>query len=151
MFRGFDELNMDSKGRIGVPTRYHDRVAVACQGKFVITVDVTEKCLVMYPQPEWETIEAGLARLPVSNPNSAKIKRRLIGYATEVAMDASGRLLISPELRAFAGLEKAIVLTGQGKKCEIWDKQAWEDLQAGMEAVDFSAPDLAAALDNLAL
>ena len=105
----------------------------------------------MYPLPEWEVIEAGLAKLPVSNPNSSKIKRRLIGYATEVNLDGTGRLLLSPELRAFAGLEKAIVLTGQGKKCEIWGKQAWDKLQAETGQADFSAPELASALDSLAL
>ena len=142
---------MDAKGRIGLPTRYHERVLAACQGKFVVTVDLTESCLVMYPLPEWEVIEAGLAKLPVSNPNSSKIKRRLIGYATEVNLDGTGRLLLSPELRAFAGLEKAIVLTGQGKKCEIWGKQAWDKRQAETGQADFSAPELASALDSLAL
>jgi MraZ protein len=151
VFRGYDELNMDAKGRIGLPTRYHERVSVACQGKFVITVGLTENCLVMYALPEWEKIEEGLKTLPVSNPNSAKIKRRLIGYATEVNMDATGRLLLSPELRAFAGLGKAIVLTGQGNKCEVWDKQAWDTLQAETGQADFSAPELASALDSLAL
>ncbi len=151
MFRGYDELNMDAKGRIGLPTRYHERVLAACHGKFVITVDLKESCLVMYPLPDWEVIEAGLNKLPATNPNSPKIKRRLIGHATEVTLDATGRLLISPELRAFAGLEKAIVLAGQGKKCEIWDKQAWDTLQAETGEADFSAPELAAAIDNLAL
>lgn len=151
MFRGYDELNMDAKGRIGLPTRYHERVLDGCQGRFVITVDLREKCLALYPLPEWEAIEAGLNRLPASNPDSAKIKRRLIGHATEVSMDATGRLLVSPELRTFAGLEKAVVLAGQGKKCEIWDKQAWDALQAETEAADLSAPALAAAIDSLAL
>lgn len=151
MFRGYDELNMDAKGRIGLPTRYHERVLAGCQGKFVVTVDLRERCLVLYPLPEWEQIEAGLNRLPASNPESARLKRRLIGYATEVNMDATGRLLLSPELRAFAGLEKAVVLAGQGKKCEIWDKTSWDALQAEVHETDFSSPELAAAIDNLAL
>lgn len=151
MFRGFDELNMDAKGRIGLPTRYHERVLAECQGKFVVTVDIREKCLVLYPLPEWELIEAKLDELPSSQPAFAMLKRRLIGYATEASLDASGRLLLSPELRTFAGLEKAVVLAGQGKKCEIWDKQAWDAMQAQAMAADFSAPDLAAAIDQLAL
>lgn len=142
---------MDAKGRIGLPTRYHSRVLAGCQGHFVITVDLREKCLALYPLNEWETIEAGLNRLPGSDPESARIKRRIIGHATEVSMDASGRVLLSPELRKFAGLEKAVVLAGQGKKCEIWDKQAWDALQAQTEEIDISSPALSAALDNLAL
>lgn len=151
MFRGYDELNMDAKGRIGLPTRYHERVRAVCQGAFVITVDLREHCLALYPLNEWETIEAGLNKLPVSDPQSARIKRRLLGYATEVTLDASGRLLLSPELRKFAGLEKSVVLAGQGNKCEIWDKQAWDALQAQTEEIDISSVALSAALDNLAL
>jgi MraZ protein len=142
---------MDAKGRIGLPTRYHERVLAACHGKFVVTVDLRERCLALYPLPEWEAIEAGLNRLPASNPQSASLKRRLIGHATEVGMDATGRLLLSPELRAFAGLEKNVVLAGQGKKCEVWDKQAWDALQSQVVETDFSAPGLAAAIDSLAL
>lgn len=151
MFRGFDELNMDAKGRIGLPTRYHERVFADCQGQFVVTVDIRENCLVLYPLPEWEAIEAKLDQLPSSLPASAMLKRRLIGYATEINMDATGRLLLSPELRTFAGLEKSVVLAGQGKKCEVWSKQAWDAMQAKAMATDFSAPDLASAIDHLAL
>ena len=151
MFRGFDELNMDAKGRIGLPTRYQERVLADCQGKFVVTVDIRESCLVLYPLPEWEAIEAKLDQLPSSQPAYAMLKRRLIGYATEVNIDATGRLLLSPELRSFAGLEKSVVLAGQGKKCEVWNKQAWDAMQAQAMSADFSAPDLATAIDHLAL
>lgn len=151
MFRGFDELNMDAKGRIGLPTRYHERVFAECQGQFVVTVDIRENCLVVYPLPEWEAIEARLDQLPSSQSASAMLKRRLIGYATEINIDAAGRLLLSPELRAFAGLEKSVVLAGQGKKCEVWSKQAWDAMQAKAMATDFSTPDLASAIDLLAL
>lgn len=151
MFLGYDEINMDAKGRIGLPTRYHDRVSVACDGKFVVTVDIRENCLVLYPLPQWNDLAQGLTKLPSTDPNSAKIKRRLIGYATEVSMDGSGRLLLSPELRRFAGLEKAVVLTGQGNKCEIWDKAAWDKNQAEMGEIDLSSPELANVLNNLAL
>jgi MraZ protein len=142
---------MDAKGRIGLPTRYHERVLADCQGQFVATVDIRESCLVIYPLAEWEAIEAKLDQLPTSKPEFAQLKRRLIGYATEINLDASGRLLLSPELRNFAGLEKTVVLAGQGKKCELWSKQAWDAIQAQSLAADFSAPDLANAIDNLAL
>lgn len=151
MFRGYDELTMDAKGRIGLPTRYHDRVLAECQGKFVLTVDLREACLVLYPLTEWEQIEARFNALPGSNPAVAQIKRRILGYATEVSLDGAGRFLISPELRQFARLEKAVVLTGQGKKCEIWQKSAWDLMQAELLAADFSAAELSQAIDSLAL
>jgi MraZ protein len=142
---------MDAKGRIGLPTRYHERVLAENQGRFVATVDIREKCLVLYPLNEWESVEARFNNLPSSNAALAVLKRRIIGYATDVSLDSAGRLLLSPELRTFAGLEKAVVLAGQGKKCEIWNKSAWDAMQAQAMAADFSAPDLASAIDTLAL
>lgn len=151
MFRGYDELTMDAKGRIGLPSRYHDRVLAECQGRFVLTVDLREPCLVLYPLTEWEDIEARFNALPGANPQIALLKRRILGYATEISLDSAGRFLVSPELRQFAGLDRAVVLTGQGKKCEIWHKAAWDALQAQILAADFSAAELAQAIDTLAL
>ena len=151
MFRGYDELNMDAKGRIGLPTRYHERVMAECQGRFVLTVDIRERCLVLYPLPEWEIIEARLDALPSSIAPLAMLKRRLMGYATEINLDSAGRFLVSPELRKFALFEKAVVLAGQGKKCEIWHKPTWDALQAELLNADFSAAELAQAIDTLAL
>ena len=141
---------MDAKGRIGLPTRYHADALADCQGKFVITVDLYTTCLALYPLPEWEEIEARLNGLP-STQDFAMVKRRLIGYATDTNMDATGRLLISPELRAFAGLEKSVVLVGQGKKCEIWDKEAWDATQAQDMSAVFADPERVALIGGLGL
>ena len=151
MFRGYDELTMDAKGRIGLPTRYHERVQAECQGKFVLTVDIRESCLVLYPLNEWEAIEARFNSLPTSSAAMTQLKRRILGYATEINLDSAGRFLVSPELRQFAHLDKSVVLAGQGKKCEIWHKPSWDALQADLLNADFSAAELAQAIDSLAL
>ncbi len=151
VFRGFDSLNMDSKGRLALPGRYHERVEERCQGRFVVTVDLHEACLVIYPLPEWELIEKAFNALPGSDKTLALLRRRIVGYATEIQMDNSGRLLISPELREFAALEKEVVLAGQGKKCELWNRSAWEAINAKALSADFSSAQLAQAIDSLAL
>lgn len=151
MFRGYDELTMDAKGRIGLPARYHERVMTESQGKFVLTVDIRESCLVLYPLTEWEQIELRFNALPTSSAAMTQLKRRILGYATEVSLDSAGRFLVSPELRQFARLDKAVVVAGQGKKCEIWHKPAWDALQAELLTADFSAAELAQAIDTLAL
>ncbi len=151
MFRGYDELNMDAKGRVGLPSRYHQRVEQGCEGRFVLTVDLRESCLALYPLPEWEKIEAQFNALPSSDPSLALLKRRILGYATELQLDSAHRLLISPELRQFAHLDKCVVLAGQGKKCELWDKAAWDAMSAKAQEADFSAAHLAQAIDRLAL
>jgi MraZ protein len=52
-------------------------------------------------------------------------KRLLVGFAEEVELDAVGRVLISPELRTFAALEKRVMMVGQGSHFEIWSLEAW--------------------------
>jgi MraZ protein len=51
----------------------------------------------------------------------------MVGYATEVDMDGSGRILVSKELREFASLDKQAMLIGQGNKFELWDEATWNE------------------------
>jgi MraZ protein len=54
------------------------------------------------------------------------VQRLLVGFAKDVEMDAAGRVLIPPELRRFASLQKQVALVGQGSHFEIWSAEAWE-------------------------
>jgi MraZ protein len=60
------------------------------------------------------------------DPQTSLWKRLLVGFAEEVELDASGRLLISPELRKFAGLDRQAMMVGQGSHFEIWSQEAWD-------------------------
>lgn len=126
MFRGVTELNLDAKGRIAMPTRYRERLLDRCAGHMVITIDIAEKCLAIYPLPEWEEIQQKLDALSSFNPKTAMVKRLLMGNATDVEMDGNGRLLIPTKLRKHANLTKKAVMTGQGKKFELWDEESWD-------------------------
>ncbi|MDH3613605.1 MAG: division/cell wall cluster transcriptional repressor MraZ [Gammaproteobacteria bacterium] len=124
MFRGATKVSLDAKGRMAIPTRYRERLASRCDGEIVMTVD-RDHCLLIYPLPDWEELERKLVRLPSMHKVARRIVRIMVGYATEVDMDASGRILVSQELRDFAGLAKQAVLIGQGNKFELWDEETW--------------------------
>lgn len=124
MFRGVNSINLDPKGRVAIPTRYRSELQESCEGQLVLTVD-RDKCLLLYPLPEWEVIERKLVSLPALNPQARRLQRLLIGHATECEMDAQGRVLVSEPLRKFAGLDKRVVLIGQGNKFEVWDEDVW--------------------------
>lgn len=126
MFRGINSVNLDAKGRFAIPTRYRDQLAADCLNKLVMTIDTEERCLLLYPAPSWEEIEAKLSQLPSFNVGARRIQRLLVGHATEVECDGTGRLLVPPLLREYASLDKEIILLGQGKKFEIWDEKAWQ-------------------------
>jgi transcriptional regulator MraZ len=126
MFRGIAAINLDSKGRFAVPTRYRQHLQETCNGQLVLTIDTEAQCCLLYPLPEWEVIESKLQSLPSFNPSARRIQRLLIGHATELELDSNGRLLIPTLLRDYAALEKRVMLVGQGKKFELWDEQQWE-------------------------
>src|SRR3989344_2525408 len=105
MFRGVNNLALDSKGRLAIPVRYRDTLARHCNGQMVLTVD-RDHCLLLYPLPEWEEIERKLVKLPSLSKPARRLQRLLIGHATECELDAAGRILLAPPLREFASLVK---------------------------------------------
>jgi MraZ protein len=146
VFRGINGINIDAKGRMVMPTRYRERLERDNQPVVVLTIDTDERCLLLYPLHEWEEIEKKLASLPSFNPAARRIQRLLIGHATDVEMDAQGRILLPPLLRDYAGLNKQAVLVGQGKKFEIWDQAHWDEqrgrwLQEESDADETTLPD----------
>ncbi|OGI42891.1 MAG: cell division/cell wall cluster transcriptional repressor MraZ [Candidatus Muproteobacteria bacterium RIFCSPHIGHO2_01_FULL_65_16] len=150
MFRGVNALNLDSKGRLAIPTRYRDGLVRHCNGQMVLTVD-RDHCLLLYPLPDWEEIERKLVRLPGFNKQARRLQRLLIGHATECELDANGRILLPPPLREFANLLKAVVLIGQGNKFEIWNEDAWNARRAEWLMVGEEEGKLPPDLESLSL
>lgn len=131
MFNGFSSVNMDAKGRMALPTRYRDTIMEHCNGNLVATIDISDKCLLLYLKPEWQVIEQKISALSGFNKNNRRIQRLILGHAAELEMDSNGRILLPPPLRTFAGLDKKVALVGQGRKFEIWDEATWEESRIG--------------------
>jgi MraZ protein len=94
------------------------------KSKVIITAD-KDKCLLIYTQNSWSIIEKKLSELPSYNKEARFIQRLLIGYATESEIDSQGRFLIPNPLREYAGIQKKIILLGQGNKFELWSENIW--------------------------
>ena len=150
-FRGINNISVDTKGRMAMPARYRERLLESCGGRLVVTVD-RDGCLLVYPLPEWEIIENKLIALPSLNKQARLLQRLIIGHATELEMDAQGRILLPAMLRDYAGLQKKAVLIGQGKKLEIWDEDSWNESQEEwLAAVQSDDGELPLALEELSL
>jgi MraZ protein len=150
LFRGGSTVNLDAKGRLAFPTRYRADLLERCEGRVVLTVH-DDRCLLMYPQPEWDEIERKLVRLPNQNKRTRTLQRMLLGHATELEMDRNGRILIPPRLREFAGLDKRVVLAGLGNKFEIWNEEAWEKNCGDWVAEDDDEATMPDSLESLTL
>ena len=125
MFRGIAALNIDTKGRLGIPRRYRDNLS-GDTSEVVLTIDPNETCLLLYPLSAWEVIEQKISALPSFDAQSRRLQRLLIGHATDIEIDTQGRILLPSLLRDYASLEKESVLVGQGKKFELWDALKWQ-------------------------
>lgn len=150
MFRGANKLTLDAKGRMVMPTRYRERLQERCGGKLVVTVD-KDQCLLVYPIPDWEEIERKVMKLPSFNERARWLQRIMVGYATELDLDAQGRVLLPPNLREFASLTRDALLVGQGLRFELWDEEKWNQRRDEWLANEKSATDLSADLEALSL
>jgi MraZ protein len=136
LFTGNATVNLDEKGRFAIPTRYREQVQNSCDCQLIATVAVNERgngldgCLWIYPLPAWEELQNTIIKLSDLNKKAVKLKRFLIGNASECVMDSQGRLLLPDLLRKFANLDKKMVLVGQLNRFELWNEDAWNREQA---------------------
>ncbi|MEX9947590.1 division/cell wall cluster transcriptional repressor MraZ [Providencia alcalifaciens] len=152
MFRGATLVNLDSKGRLTVPTRYRGMLSEESKGQMVCTIDLHQPCLLLYTLPEWEIIEEKLSKLSTMNPAERRVQRLLLGHASECQIDNAGRLLLASTLRQHAGLTKEVMLVGQINKFEIWDEQVWyQQVETDIAAERLADEPLSARLQDLSL
>jgi len=144
MFRGISNLNVDSKGRLAIPSRYRESVQLSSSGQMIVTVDHTDNCLLIYAMNEWITVEKTLMQLPNMNRSVRNMQRLVLGHASEVDLDSQGRIMLSAPLREYANIDKPVVLVGQANKFELWDEGTWlnqrnvwiSEAQASLETDD---------------
>jgi MraZ protein len=151
MFRGANKVMLDSKGRLAMPTRYRERIVERSNGRLVATVDRSDRCLLIYPLPEWEEIELKLRRLPTLNAAARRLQRLMIGHASDLELDNSGRILLPPSLREYASLSRAAMLIGQGNRFELWDEAHWNEQREQWLQVDETTEALPPELETLSL
>jgi MraZ protein len=133
---------------MAVPTRAREPLTQGGTVKLVLTAH-PDACLLLYPGPAWEPIRTKVMSFPSLDRQASLWKRLLVGFAQEVEPDSAGRLLIPPELREFAHIERQVMLVGQGSHFEIWDLETWntqlEALRSG------GSPTLPPGMENFSL
>jgi MraZ protein len=123
VFFGETAINLDAKGRLAVPMRYRDDLKEQCGNRLVLTYSAFDSgVLWLYLEEAWQRVRDEVMELPSLNPSHRALQRRLVGSATAVEPDGSGRILLPSSLREFTGLEKRVVLLGMGSRFEIWNE-----------------------------
>ncbi len=119
------ECSLDGKGRLMFPAGLRKQLGPK-EDRFVINRSIFETCLILYPWDEWEDITKQLNKLNRFDRKNDRFIRKFRNGATEIELDASGRMLVPKRLKEFAGLQKEVVLFASSNKIELWDKGRYE-------------------------
>ncbi|NPV44966.1 division/cell wall cluster transcriptional repressor MraZ [Koleobacter methoxysyntrophicus] len=128
MFMGEYNHTVDSKGRLIIPAKFRELLGE----KFVITKGL-DHCLFVYPMDEWANLERKLKDLPFTQKDARAFVRFFFSGATEIELDKQGRVLIPPNLREFAKIEKDVVIIGVSSRVEIWSLDEWQSYSSSAE------------------
>lgn len=123
-------LLLDNKGRVSIPTRHREALKTMCEDKLTITKSL-RRCLTVFPRPVWEAFQAKILAWPMDNDDWRRI---FLASAAHVEIDSASRVLVAPELREWAGIERDVYLFGMGQRFELWDKARYDAHEAGVMA-----------------
>ena len=121
MFMGEYSHNIDTKGRIIVPSKFREGLGE----RFVITRGL-DQCLFAYPMNEWRTLEEKLKKLPLTKKDARAFTRFFFSGAVECELDKQGRINIPAPLRKYAAMEKECAVIGVSNRVEFWDASNWD-------------------------
>ncbi|MDB5008457.1 MAG: division/cell wall cluster transcriptional repressor MraZ [Mucilaginibacter sp.] len=117
------ECKLDNKGRMTIPAGLKKKLPEADTEGLVINRGF-KKYLVIYTKQEWDKKLDELAKLNQYETKNIEFIRYFTRGATELSVDAAGRVNLPQLLLDYAGIESDIVLTCQINKIEVWDKAA---------------------------
>jgi MraZ protein len=136
-FLGEFEATVDAKGRFLLPAGFKRQLPEEETNRFVINRGF-EKCLALYPMRTWEPLFEKITGLNEFDPKQREFRRAFLNGATFVEPDTAGRILLPPNLKAYAGLQKDIVLMATGDKLEIWDSNKYKEIFDSLSSDTFS-------------
>ncbi len=128
MFIGEYRHTIDAKRRLAIPAKFRKKI-----GEAAVLTKSLDNSLVLYPMKEWEELAGKLAKLPVGQSGTRSFVRTMLAGATDVEIDALGRVLIPDYLKDFAGLKKNVVIAGLFNRLEIWDEDNWHEYKKNSE------------------
>ncbi|HVO28933.1 MAG TPA: division/cell wall cluster transcriptional repressor MraZ [Candidatus Paceibacterota bacterium] len=143
MLLGEYQHNLDTKGRMAIPAKFREKLSAGA----IITRGI-DNCLFVFANAEWENLAQKLVALPLSQANSRAFVRLMLAGASDVELDAQGRILIPDYLRKYAGLKKTTVVAGLYNRIEIWDGDTWNAYKTKTET---SSEEIAEKLGELGI
>ena len=129
LFLGEFQHTVDQKGRLAIPAKFREELADGA----VVTRGL-DKCLVIYPRIEWETLAEKVSRLPQTQPNVRTLSRLLFSGAVDLSLDGQGRTILPQYLREYAGIIANVAVIGLYQRIEVWCLEDWNAVKTTTEA-----------------
>jgi MraZ protein len=119
---------LDDKNRLSLPAKFRKEM-----GKKIIITRGLDRCLFVYPVREWKQFSEKLAALSIGSTEGRGFSRAMLGGATEIDIDSSGRMLVPEHLKGYASLDTKVVVAGIHNRIELWNEEVWNTYTAGVE------------------
>jgi MraZ protein len=131
--------SFDDKGRLTIPAKFR---ILPQEGAYV--VQGLDRNLMVLPPDAFRVVYDRLMAMSLTDPGARLLRRVMLGNAQQVVPDSAGRILISSNLREFAGLQNEVVFVGQGDYFEIWEPSLWNEQEALLNDAETNAQRFAA-------
>jgi MraZ protein len=129
MFYGEYSHNLDTKGRLILPSRFRDAARENHIEMFFVTRGL-EKCIFMFSEYEWKLQEQKFKGLSFTKQDARTFNRMFFSGAVDVVPDKQGRFIIPQYLKDYAGIVSKTVIIGVSNRIEIWDSARWQEFYA---------------------
>jgi len=131
MWYGQYSHSLDEKDRFILPAKFREKLASLKKKKLYITRGL-DGCLSIFTDEVWRKREEKLNALPFTRRESRSFNRIFFSGASEVEIDAQGRISIPENLQKYAGIaqdspKREIIIIGVGESIEVWSKKTWEN------------------------
>ena len=126
VLRGVNNVTVDMKGRVGIPSKYRRDLQELCDSSLIITANIGNRSILIYPKIYWLPVEKQLQELS-STEIKGYMQRMMLSHATECEPDNNGRILLPPPLRKDMRIQQQCVLLALGNRFELWDQKVWDE------------------------
>ena len=147
IFRGTFEHSLDAKHRLTVPAKFRAGLA----GGVIVAItpptgENSPRSLSIWPAEAFDEFAASsLAGLHPLSPRAELLRTCLYANSWDMELDSANRLMMPPPARAFAALERDVVITGAGTSLQVWNREVYADYNASVLA---RFPEIAASFDH---
>jgi len=121
LFLGTHPLRLDDKGRLFLPAKYRDDLAAG-----LVVTRGQEHCLYVFTAAHFARLAEGFSAAPFTSAPARDLHRLFFSGAFDEVPDKTGRVTVPAQLRAYADLDRDVMVIGAGDRLEVWDAPTWD-------------------------